>query len=151
MVQFHNAQSALVGPSGSLGVRSEDEVTRKLVMLIEGECDGWGPLAAARRRGYSKQRYFQLRQLFLDHGAVGLISRKRGPQRNYRRTSNIVRQIIRYRFLDPQSSVEVIAQKLRQVGSVISTRSVERVIADYGLQKKTPHTSPKLRRHGDAR
>jgi hypothetical protein len=39
-------------------------------------------------------------------------------------------------------SAEVIAQKLRQTGFVISTRSVERVIEDYGLQKKTlPITS----------
>jgi hypothetical protein len=146
MVQFNDGQSALVGQAGSLAVRSDDEVTRKLAMLIEGECDGLGPLAAAHKYGYSRQRYFQLRTLFLEQGAVGLISRKRGPKTNYRRTSEIVRQIIRYRFLDPQSSVEVIAQKLRQLGTVISTRSVERVIADYGLQKKTPHASTKRRR-----
>lgn len=151
MVQFNDARSVLIGESGSLSVRSDDEVTRKLLMLIEGECDGLGPVAAARKHGYSKQRYFQLRDLFLDQGAVGLISRKRGPKTNYRRTSEIVRQIIRYRFLDPQSSVEVIAQKLRQLGCVISTRSVERVIADYGLQKKTPHASAKRRRRPGVR
>lgn len=145
MVQFNDKQSALIGQAGSLAVRSDDEVTRKLAMLIEGECDGLGPLAAARKHGYSKQRYFQLRKLYLDRGAVALISEKRGPKTNYRRTSEIVRQIIRYRFLDPQSSIEVIAQKLRQLGSVISTRSVERVIADFGLQKKTSHTSAKQR------
>jgi hypothetical protein len=49
----------------------------------------------------------------------------------------LVRQVIRYRFLDPEASADVIAQKLRQTGFVISTRSVERVIGDYGLQKKT--------------
>lgn len=146
MVQFHDKQSALIGPAGSLAVRADDEVTRKLAMLIEGECDGLGPLAAAHKHGYSKQRYFQLRKLYLDQGAAGLISQKRGPKTNYRRTSEIVRQIIRYRFLDPQSSIEVIAQKLRQLGAVISTRSVERVIADFGLQKKTPHTSAAPRR-----
>jgi hypothetical protein len=146
MVQFDNRQSVLVGQAGSLSVRSDDEVTQKLAMLIEGECDGLGPIAAARKHGYSRQRYFQLRDLFQEKGAAGLISGKRGPKTNYRRTSETVRQIIRYRFLDPQSSVEVIAQKLRQLGTVISTRSVERVIADYGLQKKTPHASPKPRR-----
>ena len=155
MIQFNDSKSALIGQAGSLVVRSDDEVTRKLVMLIEGECDGLGPLAAARKHGYSKQRYFQLRDLFSNQGAVGLVSHKRGPKTNYRRTSEIVRQIIRYRFLDPRSSVEVIAQKLRQLGYMISTRSVERVIADYGLQKKTPHTSTKRRqrqrRRRDAR
>jgi hypothetical protein len=45
--------------------------------------------------------------------------------------------VIRYRFLDPDCSVDVVAQKLRQQGHPISTRSVERIVADYGLQKKT--------------
>jgi hypothetical protein len=45
--------------------------------------------------------------------------------------------VIRHRFLDPQISPEVIAQKLVQCGYPISTRSVERVISEYGLQKKT--------------
>jgi len=35
------------------------------------------------------------------------------------------------------ASTDVIAQKLRQAGWVISTRSVERTIAYFGLQKKT--------------
>jgi hypothetical protein len=79
-------------------------------------------------------------------GRGGLVSQKRGPKGNSRRTDEIVRQIIRYRFLDPLSTPEVIAQKLRQLEYVISTRSVERVIADFGLQKKTPQTPSKPRR-----
>ena len=146
MVQFNDKQSALVGPAGSLPVRADDEITRKLAMLIEGECEGAGAVAAAQNHGYSKQRYYQLLQVFSDQGAAGLISHKRGPKTNYRRTNDIVRQIIRYRFLDPQSSVAVITQKLQQQGTDISIRSVERVIADFGLQKKTLHTSPKRRR-----
>jgi hypothetical protein len=30
-------------------------------MLIEGECEGLGPLQAAAKFGFSKQRYFQYR------------------------------------------------------------------------------------------
>jgi len=48
-----------------------------------------------------------------------------------------VRLVIRCRFLDPESSPAVIAQKIRQQKLAISTRSVERIIADFGLQKKT--------------
>ena len=146
MFQFNAKRSALIGAKGSLPVRADDELTLKLTMLIEGECSDAGPIAAAHRYGFSKQRYFQLRKLYLEQGAAGLIGQKRGPKTNFRRTSEIVRQIIRYRFLDPQSSIDVIAQKLRQLGSVISTRSVERVISDYGLQKKTTHTSTTKRR-----
>ena len=51
-----------------------------------------------------------------------------------------MRQVLRYRFLDPDSSPEVIAQKLRQREFPISDRSVSRIIADYGIQKKKLHT-----------
>jgi hypothetical protein len=128
----------LVGAAGTLPIRPDDEVTLKLAMLIEGECEGLGPTRAARKFGFSKQRYFQLRQAFADRGALALHSQPRGPKRNYRRTDEVVRQVIRHRFLDPEATAEVIAQKLRQARWTISTRSVERIIAHYGLQKKTP-------------
>ena len=138
MTQLHWRGEALNGPGGLLKVRAEDEVTRKLLMLVEGECWGLGPLQAARKYGYSKQRYFQLRAAYRERGATALESAKRGPKRNYRRTDEVLRQVIRYRFLDPESSAEVIAQKLVQTGWTISIRSITRVLADYGLQKKTP-------------
>jgi len=128
---------SLIGEHGTLNLTEGDEVTLKLVMLLEGECEGLGPIKAARKYGFSKARYFQLKQAYLEHGAMGLHSKLRGPKNKYRRTGELIRQVIRYRFLDPQASAEVITQKLRQTGFVISVRSVERVIADYGLQKKT--------------
>jgi hypothetical protein len=106
-------------------------------MLIEGECEGLGPLQAAAKFGFSKQRYFQLRTAFAEHGAAALQSLKRGPKTHYRRTAEVVRQVIRHRFLDSEASPEVIAQKLCQSGWEISIRSVQRVIEEYGLQKKT--------------
>ena len=137
MARFDLRKQALVGPSGRLSVRRDDEITRKLSMLIEGACEGLGPTRAARKFGFSKQRYFQLRSAFAEPGAPALRSRKRGPKTHYRRTAEVVRQIIRHRFLDPRASVEVIAQKLSQDGWVISIRSVQRVIEEFGLQKKT--------------
>ena len=110
MAQFDLNQQQLVGNSGSLTVPEHDEITRKLSMLIEGECDGAGPNRAAAKFGFSKQRYFQLRTAFLEQGALALLSHKRGPKTNYRRTAEVVRQVIRHRFLDPEASAEVIAQ-----------------------------------------
>jgi hypothetical protein len=136
-MRFDHKLSALVGEGGSLAVSKEDEVIRKFAMLVEGECEGLGPLKAAEKFGYTKQRYFQIRAAFLDQGSAALASQTRGPKSHYRRTSEVVRQVIRHRFLDPAASPDVIAQKMRQSGLVLSTRSVERVIADYGLQKKT--------------
>lgn len=137
MAQFDSKKQALVGTGGLLAVRADDEVTRKLSMLIEGECEGLGPLQAAAKFGFSKQRYFQLRAAFAAEGAQALQSQKRGPKTHYRRTAEVVRQVIRHRFLDPDASPEVIAQKLSQSGRAVSIRSVQRVIEEYGLQKKT--------------
>jgi len=141
MVWFDAESLSLVGSGGALEVLEEDEITRKLAMLIEGECEGLGPSRAATKFSFSRQRYFQLRTAFQSQGALGLRSNKRGPKRNYRRTEEVIRQVIRHRFLDPDASAEVIAQKLRQCGLGISTRSVERVIEQFGLQKKTPSLS----------
>jgi hypothetical protein len=136
-MEFDPSSHQLRGPGGSLPVPADDDLTRKLSMIIEGECEGLGPNAAAAKYGFSKPRYFQLRSLFLQRGAAALLNRKRGPKTRSRRTDEVVRQIIRHRFLDPQASADVIAQKLRQSGLVISIRSVERVFAEFGLQKKT--------------
>lgn len=136
-MSFEITPEAFLGPNGSLAIDPEDEVSSKLAMLVKGECGPGGPSHAAGEFGFSRQRYFQLRTLFHKHGAAGLVGQRRGPKTNYRRTREVVCQVVRYRFLDPEISGEVIAQKLRQSGFGISTRSVERVLAEFGLQKKT--------------
>ena len=137
MADFDVVENRFVGPGGALPVPADDEVTRKIAMLIEGECAQSGPKRAAERFGFSRQRYFQLRAAYAQMGARGLVNQPPGPKRNYRRTQELVCQAIRHRFLDPDASSEVIAQKLRQTGFPISKRSVDRIFAEYGLQKKT--------------
>lgn len=138
MIIFHERdQVQLTGAAGSLRVPQDDEITLKLAMLFEGQCEGLGATRAAAKFGYSKARYFQLLHLYLEHGAAALQSQPTGPKSNYRRTDAVVRQVIRHRFLDAEASPAVIAQKLRQTHQALSIRSVQRVIADYGLQKKT--------------
>ena len=130
-------QLRFTGPGGSLLVSKNDEVSRRLAMLIEGECEGLGPSKAAQKYDFTRQRYYQILADFLEQGAEGLLLQTPGPKTDYRRTDQVVRLVIRCRFLDPDSSPEVIAQKVRQQSHAISQRSVERIIADYGLQKKT--------------
>ena len=136
MTLFDVEQHAFVGKMGTLPVPQNDTVTRRLALLLEGECE-LGPKAAAEKFGLSRGRYFQLRGQFEQLGSEGLLPQQRGPKRNYRRTGEVVRQVIRHRFLDPEASAEVVAQKLIQSGVTISIRSVERIIQDYALQKKT--------------
>jgi hypothetical protein len=141
MIDLYKGTLSLLGPKGSIPVREDDEITLKLAMLFEGQCEGLGPMKAAEKFGFTRQRYYQILRQFLHNGAEGLKSLKPGPKANYRRTDEVVRQIIRYRFLDPKMSPGVIAQKLNQNGFPIAIRSVERVISEYGLQKKTSYMS----------
>jgi len=134
---FSFDSSAFTSDQGSLLVPAQDEVAYKFAMLLEGEVGGLGPSAAAAKFDYTRQRYFQLKRALQQHGLLALQDRPRGPKTNYRRTDQLVRLVIRHRFLDPDLSAEVIAQKLTQATQPISIRSVQRVIADYGLQKKT--------------
>ena len=70
MLQFKDGRVVLEGSNGTLEVLAGDEITRKLAMLFEGQCEGLGPKRAARKFGYSKQRYFQLLDRFRRQGAA---------------------------------------------------------------------------------
>jgi transposase len=111
-------------------------------MLMVGECEGQGATQAAQQFHFSRQRYYQLLEAFEAQGALGLALEQRGPKTDYRRTDQMIRLVIRHRFLDAEASAEVIAQKLRQQGNTLSQRSVERIIADYGLKKKLYALNP---------
>jgi transposase len=141
---YQLAERRIVGPAGDLPIPDGDEITPRLLMLIEGQCEGLGPMLAAQKYGLSRQRYYQVQKQFQENGIRALFSQKRGPKSNSVRTDEVERQVIRHRFLDPDASVDIIAQKLRQAGFEISNRSVERVIEKYGLQKKTLPLPPGL-------
>ena len=136
-ISLSKSQLRFTGPAGSLRIPKDDEVSRRLAMLIDGECEGLGPSKAAEKFNFTRQRYYQILDDFLERGAEGLLLQTPGPKSDYRRTEQVVRLVLRCRFLDPDASPAVIAQKIRQQSLSISQRSVERIIADYGLQKKT--------------
>lgn len=151
MITFEDDKIIVVGEKGKiiLDENVEDEILLKVAMLYEGECQGTGVTEAAKKFGYTRQRYYQLLNIFRKYGSSALKSKKSGPRTNYKRTDEVVRQIIRHRFLDPHAPAEVIAQKMVQCGFPISIRSVQRVISQFGLQKKNStlatHTKKKSR------
>ena len=104
-------------------------------MLIEGTF-GKGVKHSVEKYEYTEQRYYQILKEFRKEGSSALIDKKRGPKQASVRLEAVVQQVIRYRFLDPESSPKVITQKLKQTGFSISIRSVERTIQQYGLSKK---------------
>jgi len=124
-----------------LNISPDDKPLRKLMMLIEGTY-GMGIQASIKKYTYSEQRYHQLLRDFKNRGMDALIDRKRGPKSKHVRDETVMNQVIRQRFLDPEASADVIAQRLRQIGLQVSVRSVERTITEYGLQKKTPSITP---------
>jgi hypothetical protein len=139
---FDQNQCAFSGPAGALNIRDDDEVGRRFAMLVEGQCEGRTVTEAAHLFGMSRQRYYQLLHDYSAEGFWGLFPDTPGPKTNYRRTDEVVRLVIRNRFLDPDAPPEVIAQLLRQKGHAIAQRSVQRIIADFGLQKKLYALNP---------
>jgi hypothetical protein len=83
MLQVDEDRCWFEGAHGTLPVLADDEVILKLAMLVEGECEGLGAAEAARKFGYSPQRYYQLLSAFGERGAAALKSAKRGPKTNY--------------------------------------------------------------------
>lgn len=118
-----------------LSIRTDDFATLKMMMLVEGMY-GKGVKHSIEKYEYTEQRFYQILKGFRKEGSSALIDKKRGPKQATVRIGTVVQQIIRYRFLDPESSPKVIAQKLKQTGFSISIRSVERTIQEYGLSKK---------------
>ena len=149
MFDYDPQRSVLIGPGGTLQIPPGDQASLKMAMLLQGECTEIGPRQAAKIFRYSKSRYYQIRDRFVQKGVEALVNKKTGPKRNYRRTPEVTKLVIRARFLDPKSSAEVIASKLQQDGYQIAIRSVERIINEFGLQKKTPHTIPNARSSAD--
>jgi hypothetical protein len=141
-LHFDPKAHQLTGPAGSLPIEPADHLARRFLMLVEGQCLQANVATLAPKYGCCRQRYYQILDAFERGGLPALQPQKTGPKSNYRRTDQAVRQVLRYRFLDPESSPDVIAQKLRQTHFPISRRSVQRVIADYGLQKKTLRAQP---------
>jgi hypothetical protein len=141
-LQFDPETHQLTGPTGSLPICGSDPMASRFLMLVEGECLDDNVAAIAQKYGYCRQRYYQILHAFQQGGLPALQPQKTGPKSNYRRTDQTVRQVLRYRFLDPDASPQVVAQKLRQTHFRISLRSVQRIIADYGLQKKTLPPQP---------
>lgn len=121
----------------SLTITKDDPVAWKLSMLFEAASNKTDRIKdIAKKYGYTREHFYVIKNAFEQQGSQGLINKSTGPQTNYRRTKEIEKQIIRHRFLDPEASCQVIAQRLQQAGNNLSQRSVERTINAYGLQKK---------------
>ena len=79
-MKFELSERRIVGPAGELVVPPDDEITPRLVMLLEGECEGLGAAQAAHKHGLTRQRYYQVLSLFKDRGALPSSARNVDPR-----------------------------------------------------------------------
>ncbi|MFA5462797.1 MAG: helix-turn-helix domain-containing protein [Dysgonamonadaceae bacterium] len=120
-----------------LSVSPEDSVAWKLSMLLEAARNETSKIEdIASRYGYSREHFYVIKNAYDKGGTKALMNKPTGPKTDYVRTESVKKQVIRHRFLDPEANSEVITQKMKQSGVNISQRSVERIINEYGLQKK---------------
>ena len=120
-----------------LEIASTDAIAWKFLMLLEAAASKEETIERiAHKFGYTREHFYTIKKHFEEGGCEALSDKPKGPKSNYKRTDEIEKQIIRYRFLDPEANCEVIAQKMNQTGYTISQRSVERTVNEYGLQKK---------------
>lgn len=121
----------------TLDIDPSDPLLWKLAMVLEAALGKDCTIEqTASKYGYTREYFYQVLGKLKSHGSPGLQDRPTGPKTNYRRTPEISKQILRHRFLDPEATCGVIAQKMNQSGYPVSQRSVERVVQEYGLQKK---------------
>jgi len=122
----------------TLEITDQDPLLWKLSMIMEAVHNPDKPIEEiASKYGYTRGHFYEIVKKLKKEGPKAFIEKKStGPKTNYRRTEELTRQVIQHRFLDPDASCEVIAQKLKQTGYNVSQRSVERVVNQYGLQKR---------------
>jgi transposase len=132
-----NLPSKMLKGATELLIAPDDPIAWKLFMLYEAATRSDMTIKdIAKKYGYTREHFYVVKNAYDVKGSIGLMDKSKGPKTNYRRTNEIKKQIIRHRFLDPEASCEVIAQKMQQAGYNISQRSVERTINEFGLQKK---------------
>jgi transposase len=120
-----------------LTISPQDSLLWKLSMILEAAHSTDQTVEEiAARYGYTREYFYQIKAKLTSQGSQSLADRPSGPKTNYRRDEQVTKQVILHRFLDPEANSEVIAQKMRQAGHPVSQRTVERVIGEYGLQKK---------------
>ena len=99
----------------TLKINPSDTTAWKLMMLIDAASSKDETIEQiAHRYGYTREYFYIIKKNYEDKGSQALSDKAKGPKRNYKRTSEIEKQIIRHRFLDPDANSEVIAQKMNQ-------------------------------------
>ena len=124
------------GPGGVLPLRPDDEAAIDLVMLIEGETSGRPLDDVLLEFGRSRSTYYEKLRRFRDGGVEALLARPPGPRAPWRRPLEVVRFIVTTRLRHPDRGAPAIVEDLARLGHVVSVRSVERTLKQFGLTRQ---------------
>jgi hypothetical protein len=129
------APTQIRGPGGVLPLHAEDEVTLDLLMLVDGETSGRDLDEVLRQYGRSRSTYFEKLRRYRQEGSEGLLARPPGPRTAWRRPLEVVRFIVTSRMRHPERGATEIADDLARQGHLVSVRSVERTLSQFGLTR----------------
>lgn len=115
----------------------EDKAQVKYEMLRHREVERAPLEVSCREFGFTRESYRHLLERFRSEGMGGLFERKRG-RRNPLKANDQVRRVLRHEHArDPSLGAEALARLCHeQSGVSISRRTVYRVLADGGAEKK---------------
>jgi transposase len=134
-VTKRNPAHEIKGPGGTLPLLPKDEAALDLVMLIEGETSGRPLETVLRDHGRSRSTYYEKLRRFRESGLEGLMAHPPGPRTSWRRPLEVVRFIVTARLRSPDRSATQIAEDLARQGHLVSVRSVERTLTQFGLTR----------------
>jgi transposase len=118
-----------------LPLRRDDEASVDLLMLIDGETSGRPLDEVLTEFGRSRSTYYEKLRRFREQGVEGLLERPSGPRSSWRRPLEVVRFIVRSRLNKPSRGAALIAEDLLRHGHLVSVRSVERTLSQFGLTR----------------
>lgn len=107
-----------------------DLVQVKYEMLRAVKKDGVSVSSASKEFGFSRVAYYQSREEFDEHGILGLIPKKRGPQQARILKQKDVEFIEQTLDINPKMTKKQLLQKLEEErGIKASKRTIERALA----------------------
>jgi len=124
----------------------EDKAQVKYEMLRHREVDGTPLEVSCREFGFTRESYRHLLERFRSEGMGGLFERKRG-RRNPLKANDQVRRWLRQEHArDPSLGADELARLCHEQSGVrISRRTVYRVLAEAGAEKKKRRAKAKPR------
>jgi len=109
-----------------------DLVQVKYEMLRRVIVDGHSVGAAAAAFGFSRVRWYQLRQRFAGDGLVGLLPQRKGPRQASKLSEEILTFVLQTLQAEPELRItEVPIRVAQQFGVSVNLRSIERALARH--------------------